>query len=380
MSWFGFLTGEGSVSNFLTLPTIFKFGMQSDEFVDCDVRTTYTNILTDAMDRTHGLDKKFHPSLWDSCLQSEASVGLISLLSDAMADNGELFLVYKSEVLRKATPDEEKQIRIDYAKTAKSSVGVYISFKKYRRTKMLKIFSAMEYCVLAALHKLVNLAKAIQIKIDKLRESVSLLDASAAAAQARAMAENLAAGRDIVTDAKDLIECASPDISPTEKAIAFFDAKRAYILALPLSYISGAQTPGIGSTGEADMRAVERGLKQYWTSILYPVIKALWQKETEFKSQDFREYGTAFEALKTFQVAAESIVSVKSQRAIAWRMFDLDAEDEEKYLKEEGSWEIEKEPEQEVDANGNPIPAPGAPPPNGAKKAGPPTGNPKANG
>ena len=86
-----------------------------------------------------------------------------------------------------------------------------------------------------------------------------------------------------MTDKEDEITNATPDISTDEKAILFLDAKRAYILSLPWLYVTGEQT-GIGASGENDMRAVERGLKQYFVSIIQPVVKALWGVETEFKS------------------------------------------------------------------------------------------------
>src|SRR5690606_29068033 len=152
-------------------------------------------------------------------------------------------------------------------KRGESETGVFISFKGYRRTDMLTIYSNLEYCILASLHKTVNIAKAVQIKINDLRASVSLNDSEVARAQARSIATALGKGKDVYLDVKDIIEAARIDTAPTEKAIGFLDAKRAFILSLPLSYISGLQTPGIGSTGEADARAVDNGLKQYFLTV-----------------------------------------------------------------------------------------------------------------
>lgn len=341
MNLFGFKWGSSSPDD-CAFPSIFPFPLPSDEFIECDIKTTYSMILTDAVERVKGLNEKEQTSLWDSCLKSEASLGLISLLAIAMAECSDLFLVYKEGVLRKAKEDEAEKIRQDYLARATSSEGVYISFKDYRRTKLLKIYSAMEYCVLAALNKLVNLSKAVQIKISELRGSVALADSSVVKTQAAAMATALREGKDIALDAKDLVESASPDIEPTEKAISFLDSKRAWILGLPLAYVSGALTPGIGSTGEGDMRATERGLKQYFTSILKPVLKAIFNKDTEFQSQDFREYTTAFEAMKTFELAGNQLISLQSQRKILCNMFNLDPDLEEKQIKKEG--ELNEEP------------------------------------
>src|SRR5690606_8182713 len=127
------------------------------------------------------------PLLWDNYIQSEANLGLVSLLAEAMTSKADLYLVYKPsvKVLRKATPEEEQEIRRDYEKSAKSSVGVFLSFKNYRRTDMLNIYSHFEYCVLASLNKTLNLSKAIQLKMSDLRASVSLMDSNVAKEQAQ---------------------------------------------------------------------------------------------------------------------------------------------------------------------------------------------------
>ncbi len=122
-----------------------------------------------------------------------------------MTEQKELFLVYvpSVNVLRKATTQEEETIRADYKKSGESKTGVFVSFKNYRRTEMLSIYSALEYCVIASLHKTLNISKAIQIKISELRASVSLKDESVARGQASALAKALAAGKDIFLDARD---------------------------------------------------------------------------------------------------------------------------------------------------------------------------------
>ncbi len=359
-----FASTTSTTSNESEIPEIYPLALKSGVFVKSDIHHTFLKILTDTMERTHGLTEKQEPLLWDSCVQSQANQGLITLLATAMAEKQELFLVYSPSVgvIRKATFEEQAEIRKDYLAMSESKKGVYVSFKNYQRTDMLEIYSSFEYCVLASLNKTLNLAKATQLKISDLRSSVSLVDSSIAKAQAQSIALALKAGNDVLLDVKDMIETAKPDTSPTEKAITFLDAKRAFILGLPLSYISGMQTPGIGSTGEADMRAVERGLKQYFTSILRPVLKAVFGKETEFRSQDFREMNTALEALKTFDLVSDEHLSQESKRAIMARLFDLDPKQEQK--------KIDKE-EKERDANGEEEkPRAGTPPPFNGKANG----------
>jgi hypothetical protein len=334
MGFFSFLGGRTD-SQGSGLPEIYALGSKCTDFTKTDIISTYVKILTDTIERSHGLPKKFEPALWDNCVQSEADKGLISLLACAMFEQSELYLVYVDSVgvLRKATEDEEKQIDADYEKSGKSSVGIIVSFDGYKRTEILQIYSNFEYCVLASLNKGLNLSKAIQFKMNEMRASTALSDSEIVISQARSISQALGRGQDVMLDAKDIIDTAKPDTSQAEKAIGFLDAKKAFILGLPISYVSGLQTPGIGSTGEADMRAVERGLKQYFVSIIQPTIKALWGVQVEFKSQDFREINAALETLKTFELVGNDLISTEAKQEILRRQFGLDEKDEEKAMK-----------------------------------------------
>jgi len=317
------------------IQNIFPFALKSDFFVRADILQTYEKILTDVAERTHGLKEESEPLLWDSAVATDAAEGLITLLATAMTDQKELFLVLKSGVLRKADASEEAKIRADYKLRGESKVGVFVSFKNYRRTEMLRIYSSFEHCVLGSLNKTLNVAMSLQIKISDLRQSVSLNDAGIAREQAMSIAEAMRNGNDVLLDAKDAIASATPDIAPAEKAISFLDSKRAFILGLPLSYVMGQQTGGIGSTGEADMRAVERGLRQYFVSIIRPVFEAVFGDDVDFKSQDFRQFTTALEVLKTFDLTSEENLSHETKKDLTARVFDVDPVQEAKRLEAE---------------------------------------------
>lgn len=333
MSFFSFFNrGHQSTSGSTgaELPAIYSLSLKSEDFIRSDLLATYTKILTDVVERMHGLPKEKEPLLWDNCVQSEATVGLVTFLAEAMVSLNDLFLVYipSVKVLRKADPSEQAQITADYKKSGESSKGIYISFKRYRRTEMLKIYSELEYCVLASLYKTVNISKAVQVKISELRKSVSLADADKAVAQGVEIADALRAGLDVMLDAGDTITTSTPEIGPTEKAIGFLDAKKSFILGLPIAYVTGLQTGGLGSTGEADMRAVERGLKQYFVSIIQPVVQKLFDCEVTFKSQDFRQITSALETLKTFELVSDDLLSLETKRQIMARLFEVDPDEE----------------------------------------------------
>jgi hypothetical protein len=79
----------------------------------------------------------------------------------------------------------------------------------------------------------------------------------------------------------------------------------------------------MGTTGENDTKAVERGLKSYFVSILKPVVDALLGVNVTYKSQDFRNISTALEVLKTFNLTDESLVSVENKQKIINQVFEL---------------------------------------------------------
>jgi hypothetical protein len=347
-----------SASNVNQIPEIYSMSLTEQLFIESDVKATYTKILTDVVERCHGMKPELEKLLWDSCVQNEAQEGLITHLATAMYKKSELFLVYvpSVEIIRKATPEETEKIRADYKKTGDSKIGVFISFKNYQKTSMLLIYSTLEYCILSSLHKTVNIAKAVQLKLSELRSSVALADASVAVEQATSIADALRKGDDVLIDAKDSIETATPNIEPTEKAIGFLDTKKSFVLGLPQSYIGGIQTGGIGSTGEADARAVDRGLKPYFSSIIAPAVKALFDIEIEYRSQDYAEMTSALEVLKTFDLVSDENISRDSKRQIIARVFDLDPKKELKALEEQDE-DVEDEPEPPAI---NPV---GAPPP-----------------
>jgi hypothetical protein len=311
-------------SNDVEISCIYPMHLEYEFFVRTDLMQIYGKILTDCVERTEGIPEDIKPSLWDNCLSSESKKGLISLLSEAMANKAELFLVYQMGVIRKATNSEIEQIKQDYQTQGQSSLGVFCSFRNYSKTDMVKIYSGMEYAVLSSLNKMMNLSNAIQFKMAELRNSVGTVDSGQAVAQARAIATALGNGSDVLIDKLDSIETSKTDMQSTKDSIAFIDAKRSFYLGLPTSYLNGEQTSGIGSTGEADTRAVERGLKSYFVSVLNPVLTALFGITTSFKSQDFRQIGSGLEALKTFELVDNELVSLEDKQRIIRKLFDIE--------------------------------------------------------
>ena len=318
----------GWTTNLVTnkeLPSIFPLPVPQNEFISTDVTTIYSKILTDVLERTHGLKEELVPLLWDNCVKSNKSDGLVTLIAKAMADKADLYLVWESAVgvVRTATTAEQEKIRADYEKSAKSSTGVYLTFKNFRKSDMVKLYSSLEYSTIMALNRTMNVSAAVQLKFAKLREAVGLVDSAKVESQGQEIADALADQRPIMMDAGDSVETTTPDLTAIEKSISFVAAKHAFYLGMPASYITGEQTGGIGSTGEADMRAVERGLKSYYFSVVKPVLEAIFGAKTSYKSQDTRNIQSGIDVLKIFAMVDEEILSLENKTKIINKIFDL---------------------------------------------------------
>lgn len=325
INFFGFNLSK--VHGSYELPDIFPLPIAQNVFVPTDVQAVYSKILTDVIERTQGIPEDAQTALWDNCLQSEAGDGLITLLSKAMEGKTRLFLVWRNGVLRKAQSDEQAKIEEAYAQNRPDSApGIFINFQKYTRTDMVKLYSALEYCVIGSLYKNMNLSKAIQLKVEGLRSSVALTDSDKAKSQAKDVANALAAGKDALLDSKDLIETHEPSLDATEKSIEFLDSKRCFYLGLPRSYVNGETGKGLGDSGEGDAKAVERGLKTYFFSIIKPVVEALFGASVTFKSQDFRMITVALDALKTFELTSDRFISDENKLLVMNTLLEVDSE------------------------------------------------------
>ncbi len=79
----------------------------------------------------------------------------------------------------------------------------------------------------------------------------------------------------------------------------------------------------MGDSGEGDAKAVERGLKNYFFSIVKPVLETIFGIKATFKSEDFRQISSSLEALKTFELTSDELISQDNKRIIINKLFGL---------------------------------------------------------
>ena len=334
MAWLGFIGSNNRESD--QLPDIFPIPISQLDFVRIDVRNIYTRILVDVLERTDGLPEDKMPLLWDNCLASENKEGLVTLIASAMADKTDLLLVYDptTNVVRKAIDSEPEEIRNAYkvkaepVKLGKGMIGLYVTFRQYIRSDMVKFYSALEFCAVGGLWKQANLSKSVQVKISDLRGSVSLGDSAKAKSQAKTIAEGMADGRDVLMDAKDVIESLTPDLTATDATLALIAKKQSNYTGMPASYFSGVgQATSMSDTGKADSKATDRGLKAYFFSIVKPILEGLFGGSMTFKGDNGENLEGALRVLETMDRTSSTYMSDENKTWVVNMAFGLDADE-----------------------------------------------------
>lgn len=311
------------------LEDLYPFPMALDRFVDLDVEIIYERILTDVLERSATVPEKIQALLWDNCLQSEKPEGLITLLVQAMTKKQKLVLVYDSalEVVYKASAAEQQKIEEAVKKTGQwkegSKTGAAISFDKRHIVDFVRLYSALEYAAIGSFWKSMNLSKAVQVKVDQLRASVAQMNSEPVVAQGKAIATGLKKGHDVMIDAKDVIETAKPDVTATNSALEMINQRRSLYLKLPASYLLGITTSGLGDTGKADAKAVDRGLRTYFYSIIKPLFKSLFAVSLTYVPDESDQLSAGLAALQTFELVSDDYITPDEKRTILARMLGL---------------------------------------------------------
>lgn len=339
MALFSELFSFPTISSTVTLPSIYTLPVEELAFVETDLKTIFSKILTDVLERTTGIPEGKESVLWDNCLQSETNKGLVSMLAEAMVQKKELFMVYNDKLgtLREATSDEQTKIKDAYKTGKGSTEGVYVSFKNFTKSDLIRFYSIIEYCMVAGLYKTSNVARSLQFKMKNLRGSVGGTDREEVKKQVLSMSESLGRGKDIYLDAEDQITTAAPSIDPIKAGIELVQGKKCFYLGMPLSYVNGEITKGISDTGEGDSKAVERGLKNYYYSVIKPVVEAMYGVKTSFNTHDFRMVEAANEVLKTFELVGEEYISSENKLLIVNKLFGVETKVDKKV---EGETEV----------------------------------------
>lgn len=279
----------------------YKLTVDELKFINVRTHILYEKILKRCYHKTAGLSDKngsISSSIYMSVEYGNQRNGTIPLIADAMTKMCKVYLVYdeKLGLTRVATPDEQTQIDTKYsdylntyAKLDDSKSAMLLDFSKYELTRLIKCYMSMLYAVLDSANTQVNLARSLQIKVDKLRENISVLTSDDAVKQAKGVNDALKAGNSILISKADEVLQTAINAESISKAVEIFNTALASDLGLSLSFVSGALTSGMSATGDADINYEDQGIKDFWTTIWKPVCAKLYgQPNVKFKSDRWR--------------------------------------------------------------------------------------------
>jgi len=320
--FFGGLFKRSSDSTETILIAPYKMTLDKAKFCKIKTETLYKKILHRCYSRSEGAtDEKKIASLFDSTERSGAPRGLISLLSKAMMDKQEVAIIYKVGVVRFASHTEKQEIQKDYETTAQSSKGILVDFRCYELTDLVLAYMSMIYDILTSMNTQVGLANSLQIKIDKLRSTVSVAGNEEPIKQAKEINEALKEGRSTLMDKNDAVETLTLNADSVEKAFNFVCSLLASDLGVSLSFITGVLTTGMSATGEADSNADEYGFQDFFNSIFKPACDKLYGWNLRFMSDDWRYFSAMIGSL--IAVENSSLLSVQQKQAFANRLMPI---------------------------------------------------------
>lgn len=279
----------------------FALALASADYIKLATKALYKKILTDCLTRTDGLKENTLQLYSDSCLATEVNEGLISILVNHIYQKDKGYIIYDPALnLLRETKDqkEREQIAAGQLKNA-----VVCDFSKFTEKDLIALFYSLIFSTLSGLNTQINISKTLLFKFKDLRKLVSKAAADSLIPDAKKLNEALKNGKSIMIDAEDLIEAMKLDIGPINTAQEFLQGQIAGIINQPISYITGALSSGLSNTGEADSSANERGLLNYFYSILKPVSDQLFGVDVKFISNNWRVFSEKLNALPIIETS-----------------------------------------------------------------------------
>ena len=294
--------------------------MDIKDFVDFKVITLYAKILRRCYAKSSGLSDEQAANLWDSVDLGDAQHGIINKVSFAMAKKKELILFKDGGIVREAEQAEADQIKKDYEERGRSEKGVYLNFKKYAMTDVLRLYMAFIFEIIRGAWVNVNLTKALQLKIADARKTIAASDAADPMQVASNVVSALKDGKSVFLDAGDDVKTTDLQTQAIKDALSLVYGLLAGELGVSTAFICGELTSGMAVTGEADVNANEDGIKDFFNSVFKPIIDKLFGVSLKFKSDNWRRI-KEFAQIIPFVETAEYI-SEEKKRELLERLFE----------------------------------------------------------
>lgn len=289
----------------------YLLALRETDYIRYEIESLYKKLLFDCLSRSEGILKAKTKSTsqaaqeidlspyYDSVIVGDAgSKGMVSLLANAMAEKKKISIVYADQIIRLATPDEEKLID-----SGKPSKGVACDFSNYLKSDILTVYFSLLYQAIISLNSHLKITKSLQVKISKLRELVGLKDARIANDQAKKLSAGLKDGKSVLIDELDSIESMKLDTEPASKAIELITSRVAGVIGMPVSYLNGQVATGLSAAGQGDELVIERGLQNIFNEVFKRVSDKVLGTNLKFKKN---VWGMIAERLKLLPIVESS--------------------------------------------------------------------------
>lgn len=306
----------------------FVLRMKETNFVQIETKELFKNLLIECYNKSTGLSEKQSLAMWDNFerFNDKTTAGFIGMVAEAMTNKTTAYIVYDKTtgVIRKATSDEQAQIRKDYQEKTKSDVGIMANFTRYDKADIIKLYYALLYNVVDGLNTSINVTKAIKYMASLLREKTNKASSDDIVKQAKDIVQSLKEGKPVLIDSEDKLESGTVDVKPVESAVDFICGRIAGELRVSLSYVNGKMTSGISSTGEADEQANERGIEIIFNSIYKPLVDSLFSVNVQFQSDNYHRLSAYSKILPIIE--SSDIIDDKQKAEFVNEMFDIKGE------------------------------------------------------
>lgn len=302
MGFLGFKNRGPATAEMTQLTCPYKLCMCERDFVRVKTLALLERILKRCYHKTAGIDKKVYDKIAQSVFLSVESGaeqnGTIPLVARAMLDRQKIYLVYSESLglVRKATSDEQRELTEAYKSNNNATGrlrdgkrGMVLNFANYDLVQLIKCYMTLIYAVMDSGNTQVNLSRSLQIKINKLRDNISVLTSDDAIKQSNNINDALKRGNSVLLDNLDNVIQTAVNADSTQKALDIFYSALAADIGLSMSFVSGVLTSGMSATGDADINYEENGIKDFWTTIWRPIcIKLYGQERVHFDTDRWR--------------------------------------------------------------------------------------------
>lgn len=299
----------------------FNLSLKETEFVDYMVSDLYQSILTMCFDKIIFPDAekdfkdKITPSFYDNLSVEGINKGIIKNLAYGIVQNQKVFLVNASAgdniIVRQGTQEELQKYEKEQGNIKNQ---IQMDFTKYNQSKALKLFYSMIYWIIRATNTNVKISNSVLVKIAKLRELVAKEDAEEVIKQAKEINDAIKRGNSIVADKDDTMERLEINSQATKDALDVAFSLVSGLIKMPLSFVNGELTTGLTQTGDSDNLAIERGLKNYYYTILKPCTEKLFDTKIRFTSDNTAKLKTLIGILP--QLELSTLLTDDEKRAI----------------------------------------------------------------